>query len=79
MDDYDDSFWDFDFDGDGDIDATDDLWGDLLFLAHMEEVDREPRSPRPSGSSSPGTEAGGAILIMTLLLLVLALIFCGLL
>ena len=79
MDDYDDSFWDFNFDGDGDIDANDDLWGDLLFLAHMEELDREPRLPRPSGSACPGTEAGGAILIMILVMLVLALIFCGLL
>jgi len=53
MDDYDDSFWGFDFDGDGDIDANDDLWGDLLFLANMEEMDREPRPPRPSGSATP--------------------------
>jgi len=53
MDDYDDSFWDFDFDGDGDIDANDDLWGDLLFLAHLEALHREARPVRASTTQAP--------------------------
>jgi len=56
------------------LDDYDDSFWDFDF-----DGDGDIDAPRAPGSASPGTEIGGAIVIMTLLLLVLALIFCGLL